>query len=1459
MAGPFDEFIPLERTFHELTLEAGADDNSELTRSRGLHTAMSWPDLLKEHRTIVLSEAGSGKTTEIRNTAVKLRESGKQAFFVRIEHVVHSFEDSFEEGTVEQFRAWASSGEEGWLLLDSVDEARLHDPKDFERAIKALGRHLGPILEQAHIVITGRTSAWRVKTDLLLCRSALPYHGIETSADDGAPSDTPGEIATKKKGTPVSMTAPFKIVALDNLHGDQVDAFLRGMKVADPKAFKDAVERKEVMSLTTRPQDLAELVEFWNKHERIGSRLELLRSSIDRRLEERDQDRSELRPIAIEKLRFGARLVAAAATLTRESSIRVPDGASNSKGISIRDVLPDWDDIDCGTLLSRPIFDNGIYGTVRFHHRSVREYLAAEWLYKLIVDDASRARVEALFFRWQYGIEVIVPTMRPVLAWLVILDVRILTKVCRVAPEVIFEGGDPSQLPRETRSNILRQVCEQLTQPAHGRSLTDYASVQRFANEDLTADVRTLLDEYAEDDDIVSYLLRMVCQGEIKGAAPEAKRFSLTSRTKYTRIAALRALVVVGSAADQAEVRHAFLADMGEINRDWLAELIPGLPAAEASVIWILTALERAPAKQRFEYDSLLQAMLQIATDWPLPLLGKLVAGIYTLLETPPVIERRYCEVSAHYAWLAPAAAKYLLRLANAKAASTLELPSLSLLRLLPVVAEFGEQDLKEMQPDLGKAVTEWPDLNYSLFWQNVEVARAARAVSGERTTAFWQAVIFGHFWMFGADQFDSVCDDINKKPLPDDRMVAMSLAFAIYRENGKPTIWREKLKRIAKGEPALKLAIHALLKPPPEGKDSWRAEQARWKKRAERDVANAQANRQKWKESLKKNIDALRGSEKPGVVTNGQYYLNDRMKRGSESSGKWSDGNWESLIPEYGPEVARAFRDGAVSFWRGYLPQLISEGTSPNTTPLAVIFGLTGLAIEARESTGWPQALSLPDAERALRYALRELNGFSSWLPSLYTAFPEIVIHIVSSEIDYELGKENDGLSNQGVLYAASWRGEWMWDRLAPLLVTRLNKPPRNVGSLRSMLNIIGGSPLDNVAIAQLASRKAKTTKNLESASMWFAAWVGVAPAVGIPALAARLAEIPDGDNQSRFAMRFLTALMGGRGERGRAREGYRTVEYSKALYLLMNDYIREEDDIDRIGKGVYSPELRDNAQDARNALLSFIRETPGKDAFLALMDISRAHPTETSRPWVAFHAKEKATLDADSSAWSPQQVRDFHDQLDRTPTNHRDLWYLAIDRLLDLKNDLEEGDSSIASILQPVGRETEIRKFIGNWCRERAAGRYSIPQEEELADAKKPDLRFHGVGFDGPVPAELKLADKWTGPHLFERLEVQLCGDYLRDKRSSRGIFLLVYHGERSSWDLPQGGRIDRFEAVVEALQNHWTDIAAKFPGVEDIRVIGIDLTKRGLRAKAASTKRRVKKAVIDGAMPRKRLPRK
>ena len=143
--------------------------------------------------------------------------------------------------------------------------------------------------------------------------------------------------------------------------------------------------------------------------------------------------------------------------------------------------------------------------------------------------------------------------------------------------------------------------------------------------------------------------------------------------------------------------------------------------------------------------------------------------------------------------------------------------------------------------------------------------------------------------------------------------------------------------------------------------------------------------------------------------------------------------------------------------------------------------------------------------------------------------------------------------------------------------------------------------------------------------------------------------------------------------------------------------------------------------------------------------------------------HAKSKAELDADLTPWSIAQTLEFQIVAERTPANHRELFELAEMRFLDLKDDLENGDSSVAEILaKGLSEETDMRKYIGGWLRDRAQGRYSVPQEEELSDAKKVDFRIFGVGFDAPVPAELKLAEKWTGPRLFERLENQLCRDY-------------------------------------------------------------------------------------------------
>lgn len=233
-------------------------------------------------------------------------------------------------------------------------------------------------------------------------------------------------------------------------------------------------------------------------------------------------------------------------------------------------------------------------------------------------------------------------------------------------------------------------------------------------------------------------------------------------------------------------------------------------------------------------------------------------------------------------------------------------------------------------------------------------------------------------------------------------------------------------------------------------------------------------------------------------------------------------------------------------------------------------------------------------------------------------------------------------------------------------------------------------------------------------------------------------------------------------------------------------------------------------------------------------MRELSQTHPVEQHRIWMTHNAKKRAELDAEFSPWDSEKFCEFSRILESAPANHRELFDLAVQRIMDLKYQLEEGDDSIASTLAKEDEERGLRKFIANWCRDKSIGKYTISEEDELADGKRPDCRFANAAFNAPVPMELKLVDNhWSGAKLFERLENQLNGDYLRDIRSNRGIFVLVYGGRKQkTWEIPGGKTNATFPELVEALQNHWNAIADQYPKVEQISVIGIDLTKRGSR---------------------------
>ena len=538
-------------------------------------------------------------------------------------------------------------------------------------------------MTRAHVVITGRPHAWRAKADLALCEQHLPFdrerQTVERESDDDQEAFAVATRSTEGEST-------FAIVALADLSHAQVETFARARGVAKVKAFTDAVERADAWSFTARPQDLAELLDFWTERGCIGSRIELMQTSVRRRLKEPDADRAEARPLTFSRAQTGARLIAAACTLARTATIQVPGGdASPNAAIPLGELLRDWDERDQGTLLARPVFDEAIYDAVRFHHRSVREYLCAEWFFELLKRQTSRRSIEHILFRNQYGLEVIVPETRPILPWLSIFDERIRARVQQLAPEVFFEGGDPSALPPDVRRSILREVVEQIASRRKTSTLIDNADIARFATAELTDDVKNLIRAHSQNSEVLWLLLRMVWQGRLTDALPEARAIALDRTAKHsTRIAAFRAVEAVGAVTDMTEVRRAFAEEAASLDRDLMGELVSDLEPTLENLPWLFEVVAKSEPEQSHTVDNLTPALDGFVDQLPVELLAPFVDGAEDLLDQPPFVARLHCQLSHRFSWLLRPAGAAVLKLVERRSPDALRESSLAVLQKIP-------------------------------------------------------------------------------------------------------------------------------------------------------------------------------------------------------------------------------------------------------------------------------------------------------------------------------------------------------------------------------------------------------------------------------------------------------------------------------------------------------------------------------------------------------------------------------------------------------------------------------------------------------------------------------------------------------------------------------------------------------------------------------------------------------
>ncbi|MFH2064913.1 MAG: hypothetical protein ABIK15_06935 [Pseudomonadota bacterium] len=1448
-------YIQLNRSFRLLPKDHEFEkEESEIAQFLGLGgraDTEGWDQLFDLYRVVILAEAGAGKTEEIQQITTKLRSEGKDAFFFRLESLSNGLQTSFEIGNKKEFESWLSTEREAWFFLDSVDEARLKSFKNFEEAIRNFAAELGNAKQRSHIYITSRPSEWRPNADLSLIKRQLPFFKVthtEISDEEGstlnqkAPQKSVKDIEVKHK-TEYSEVDP-KIFSLLPLDKDQIRAFAIERGVEDVDDFLKAIEKAEAEVFSRRPLDLDDLITYWNENGYLASLKNLIEFSIDTKLKETDPDRCWRLPLLLEEAWIGTEMVAAAVSFQKRERILIPeqnpDPLLKRNAINAADILTGWIENKISALIQRPIFDGAIYGAVRFHHRIVREYLTAKWLHRILLEGKSRQKIYGLFFKKCYGHTVLIPSMRPILSWLILLDDKIREKTIQSFPEVCLQGGDPSSLPTEVRQNMLEHFCALYANKSFKNFSFGIAELRRFSHPDLDSTVARLLDLYTNNDEIKELLLRIAWQGKMSGCSAKSLTYAPDASVAiYSRIYSIRVVRIAGTSEEKHELLKMLLSDPKMRDEQIIRELIDAFSDDGLGIPDILTMLGRLERSNRYNHyyiDSTLEAFSR--DKCPMDRLNLWLQGLLSLIKVEPFYERRFFEVSQSNGWLLPYAILAVERLVKNRDDKVINESALEIISLAQNMQDYRTY-CDKIEHKLESLVKSWPELNRALFWYDVAKDRRSLEKQGKaRLTEYWRMDLWQHYWEFKEEDFNTLVEDIKTRELLDDRLVALSLAFKIYQGTSpKKRVLLNKLKKVVKGMSELEDALHKYIYPGhlSEEVKKHRRSNAAFKRQQKQREKKQTEDRKKTIKYLQSHTNVLRDSSiaSEGGVWKATNYLLYDLRHKIEKRNCWAAGQWEKLIPEFGQEVSVALRDGCIDYWRKYTPVMRSEGIeNPNSIPGAVIVGICGLEMEFRYVKDWPNNLNALEAELACRFAFHEMNGFPDWFKKLHSVFPDIAEALLLREIKWEFSAYNDKKPCHYVLDDVLWQAKWLYPYLSDKILELLEtyEPIHDDTVEKGLSIVLASSNLAIKDIARIAKKKVASPYNDERQARWLAAWMQVETADAIDALENTLGAIKEPTRATAVAMMFSVALVG---ERHKANvslhTGYQQPDILLRLIKLLYTHIRREEDIDRYGGGSYSPTLRDNAQGARSRIFEMLVNISGKEAYNALMDLASTHPDEGLRQRCLFAAKSRAEQDAETEPWKSGDIAQFAQEAEKTPKNHRELFELIVSRLLDLKCELEEGDHSQAETYQKINEERLHRIFISHWLNDRSQCKYTVTQEEELPDRKEPDIRVHGLGFTAPVPIELKIADNWHGPVLFERLKNQLCGQYLRDPRSNNGIYLLVYLGEKKTWENPETGKKMVFLELIDVLNREAQRILACDSKIEDLQTIAIDLTKR------------------------------
>ena len=1443
-------FIDVQRRFHDLTEQELEDTESLLAWSEyDFGPAVGWSDLLEDDRVVLLAEAGAGKTMEMIEQAKRLVGERRFAFFVPLESLDREpIVDLLSGADAKRFEEWKADGREtAWFFLDAVDELKLVEGK-LDRALQRLSRAIDGHDNRTRIVISCRPGDWRPHLDLATVQDRLPVPARRHETPirppeevflDALRRESRETASAHREEEAASNRGNVRTVAMLPMSDKQIGLFVEQSGVDDAPEFLSEIARQESWAFARRPLDLAELIEIWRSEGRLGTRAQQHEANVTAKLKD-DPDRPDRGVLSDARARLGAERLALALALTRTRTIRSPEQVLDTSRVDgVLDaarILPDWTEAKRQALLRRALFDPATYGRVRFHHRSVQEYLAARRLRSLREKGMSRKALFRLLFAERYGVEVVLPSMRAIAAWLALWDGAVRKELTRREPETLLSLGDPETLDLAARGNLVRAFATAYGQGDWRGLNIPLDEVRRLAHPDLAPLIRECWGNGPANEDVRELLVEMIWQGQIEACADLVQSIALdTDLHPHHRVIAVRALVACARDGCVRGIAGAILAHP----ESWPARVVHGVAADLFPRIMtadeLVALMERTPEPRQtvggFAWVS--SQIVETIEPWS----GSAVALRNAMAA---LVRRGHRPTSSSYRihgrfdYLAPALASLCERqLCDAPNAFGPEL-----IRACVVASRFGDRELGGPEP-IGKLKARFAtniDRRSDAFWAELAFMDEVSSDEDDRVR-FHRA---SHKGLVGAlaeadrPWLEVALADESRR---DRRAVALHALIGGWYRRGQDASELEGIREMLKDDPTLGRILDEHTRPSERNEEFERMEREDqcWQRVQAREEAQCLEDWKNWRDELLADPPAAFSAEHLEETTDNLYWWLRAANRSLSRLDLWDK---DALVQAFDPDIAdraeRAFR----AFWRATPPVLWSDRPAAERNGIRGDWslGLSGISAEA-STPGWTDSLSPEEARIAAVYATVELDGFSPFIADLARSHPAEVRELIGGEVNAELrvGDDHDHLPIlQHLTHAESGLKQLLLPRLIDELkvwpsVFTDETGPRWIHHLDRVLRILDETrnETDREAIATECADRYEADPAGALALVWLRGLFRFDVVRGTRALVTEFADRSDPGACAR-AIDALAALFGERDSPVPAFESIDPAQRGHMLGQLVryaHAFVRPEDD--QIHEKVYTPDARDKAEDTRRFLLSKLLDTPGPEAHRVILELADeddfAHATDRLR----LMARQRAAADAEFPAFTPEDVSALDDRQEAPPRGRDGLFAVMMDRLDDLAHDLAHHDFSDRRTVLSISEEREMQRTLAWRIKERANGAYAVMREDEVADGRRTDIRLSAVDGGHRAVVEVKIANKWSLTDLERSLRDQLVGQYLRHSTCKAGCLLLTCHGRERRWVHPKTRKRVGFPEAVTFLRDRARAIEQETSHDVRLAVFGLDLT--------------------------------